>query len=479
MMEEVSARWNVRGKVHSPLDQSAFDKHKSRRAIMRLTEALGSWMEWHGAPRDVMWAWGLVKRQMADSAWVQVGETRLKWLKGLLSGWRLTALFGTLLNAAETLEALGAVANGTWWNAVFQGDDVRLVTEFVETSVKVAERMNAKGDDINLSKSFLSNTRDEFLRKVWRYNVISGYPARAINSLLWRNPIVREPVKGMLRFEDLSEGWSVLWGRLESWGFLNKEAVLQLWVSDLVGANSLDTESVLALLHTPRSLGGLGAFPYTGGRLLRYSVGSRKPKAHWSRLYPGIASGAVRWKRLGVEGEWLEREVGLYWLDSVEMPSGVSFEISHGELENTQMPTLRRAGYNFKLVQDEPRISWLESVPLAARGAVLARTKVRGWSAFLKPESAALVNMLSTRGWRKSVLMDLVLGRLGGSNPRMVGLDSAFVSYHAKRVWRLGWGYALTHAMDLERWRWLSWRMEDLVRLEVRLSMRTGVRFYT
>ena len=341
----------------------------------------------------------------------------MRWQKGLLSGWRLTALYGTLLNAAETLEALDRESQGERWTAVFQGDDVRLVTSYVDTAVRVAGRMNALGDDINLSKSFLSNTRDEFLRKVWRHNVVSGYPARAINSLLWRNPIVREAPQGMLRFEDLSEGWSVLHGRLESWNLLDSAALLRLWVSDVSGANNIGPGEVLDLMRTPRALGGLGALDYVGGRLLSYSVGKRVPRAHWSKLYPGVRSGVDRWRTYGVEGDWLVKSISEYWLSSVEMPSGVKYDTVAGELENSTAPRLRKTNYSFRTLSDRPHVTWRDGVPLAGREAVIARTKVSDWWTFLEPSGWGLIRRLSTIGWRKSLLIELALGQLSGSNP--------------------------------------------------------------
>lgn len=143
VISEVSNRWNVAAKVHSPLDQSEFDKHKGRDKILELTLALGRWMERNGAPPDVMEAWKLVIRQMSAKSEVLVGESRLQWQKGLLSGWRLTALYGTLLNASETLEALDHESEGERWTAVFQGDDVRLVTSYVDTAVRVAGRITS------------------------------------------------------------------------------------------------------------------------------------------------------------------------------------------------------------------------------------------------------------------------------------------------------------------------------------------------
>ena len=148
-------------------------------------------------------------------------------------------------------------------------------------------------------------------------------------------------------------------------------------------------------------------------------------------------------------------------------------------MENSTAPRLRKAGYSFRVVSPKPHIAWIDGIPLAGREQVIARTKVSEWWRFLEPSGWATIRRLSTIGWRKSVLIELALGQLGGSNPRMIGIEPAYISRTAEDVWRLGWGYAMTHPMDRERWSWLSWRMENLCRLEVQKNLRTGVRYYT
>lgn len=121
---------------------------------------------------------------------VEWNGKRWKWKAGVLSGWRLTSILGTLASVAaydyicERNGMFGAVEYGAL------GDDLILYSfnQMIEPQ-DLVDSYNAFGLKANFSKT-TSGKVGEFLRKVISLGGSWGYPALALRSIVYANPWV-------------------------------------------------------------------------------------------------------------------------------------------------------------------------------------------------------------------------------------------------------------------------------------------------
>lgn len=278
----VSERATSRGWA-MPLDQSHFDWQPNKRMITCFFSVLRDVL--NAAPArvrpDLLTALGHLEKALTkDVATLRIpltGEV-LPVEKGIMSGWRWTALMDTAFNWAEMWSArmlisrcgLGLISP----TVVAQGDDDAITAERARDVVALALAYRVMSFEVNPGKFFVSQVRDEYLRKVAEGGVLSGYPARSLNSILWRNPKDPEPLKGLLRARELSSQWGIALGR----GF-SRVPLLECAVRDISASNGLTHHEVECLMGTPCCMGGLG-----------WHFGSAK----WLCLAPGSADRAVR-----------------------------------------------------------------------------------------------------------------------------------------------------------------------------------------
>lgn len=185
-------------------------------------------------------------------------------LGGISSGMEMTALLDTIVNASELemvrIIMLDRYSEDPVVDYYAQGDDDRLVTNNIYYTLKMLDLYSELGFKINPRKFFIANDADEYLRVTVDGNGTTGYMARSIPSLCWRNPVNREPPAGTLRLSELMSNWATAIGR----GAYNFEAMM---VNDMARSNKIRATQVRDLLRTPASLGGLGLYEPTGDML--------------------------------------------------------------------------------------------------------------------------------------------------------------------------------------------------------------------
>lgn len=179
-----------------PLDQSKFDHNITLEMIEVVFDVMSTMVVGDEAERVL----AQVRHALVVApSVVVVGSHTVRIEKGVLSGWRWTALLDTWINFSQCygsllwLESIGIPVDLNKEGLFCQGDDVRYCHPNPGVCVALCEVMRRVGFDINPSKTWLSPTRDEFLRQVAVDGLVCGYAARAITSIQWRNPIRIEP----------------------------------------------------------------------------------------------------------------------------------------------------------------------------------------------------------------------------------------------------------------------------------------------
>lgn len=178
------------------IDQSEFDMHQPLAAIKYCITSLVSHIanKAHSSYRSVLTSLLEAELHALDHMYVlgSSKEVLYKWVHGLPSGYKFTALIGSLLNAALNQIILDDLKVSRV-AAVYQGDDALILLK-PESSVRfldvLARRYEHYGLILNISKSMFSSTAFEYLKHFYHSKHVFGIPVRAYKSIVWRKPRV-------------------------------------------------------------------------------------------------------------------------------------------------------------------------------------------------------------------------------------------------------------------------------------------------
>jgi hypothetical protein len=283
-----------------PIDQSKFDYNVTKgmlRICIEEIERMVDSMFTASHKSSVLWMIHAIKESLLEFR--NVIETNdpkyrhsVTYEKGVLSGWRWTALLDTMVNIGEFYVAAGYLGSYTdVLRVVAQGDDDLVWVKRANDAVVLAEAYRLMGLDVNPKKFFISQNRDEYLRLVADSGKLVGYPARVVSSILWRNPVARDPQEGILRVNESIDSWSKLIGR---GGDINR--VLPMMITDITRGNSINEHQFARLAQTPASVGGLGLVNMSGDNV--------RGELNWMELFMGT-SGIVNGRYMNVPGYML------------------------------------------------------------------------------------------------------------------------------------------------------------------------------
>jgi hypothetical protein len=275
--------------IRMPIDQTAFDQNQTQKMIQKAMDALREVMDEHVTGEfktEVLWMVELAKYAI-EKGYVEVDGRRVPYKNGILSGWRMTAWLDTILNIAvlKLVENKFFKQGTPLVSNVAQGDDLQLRLKTWIGCGIIRAAIESFGFIVNPSKFFASDKRDEFLRKYSVPNLVTGYPARTINALLWRNPVNAPISPGLDRINEMVEQWHILINRFE----LQWYDIWDLMVPDIARANNTDYKTVESIALTPQALGGCGV---VGPRLPRITNGMSiltskmdgYPLVNWDKL---------------------------------------------------------------------------------------------------------------------------------------------------------------------------------------------------
>lgn len=212
-------RMEADGTWRMPLDQSEFDKNVTLRQVDIMVTVMIDIATKMSAPDAVIEIMHLIKYSLS-SGFVFVNGKSIEIRNGILSGWRWTAFFDTIVNICElkmatqwVKEATGFDPGLTEFNA--QGDDDWTKFKTRRGAIGVWLAYESFGLDVNPGKFFLDNRRDEYLRRVYDKGIVTGYPARSVTSILWRNPISEKEIVGAERCRSIFNKWKLYAERLD------------------------------------------------------------------------------------------------------------------------------------------------------------------------------------------------------------------------------------------------------------------------
>jgi hypothetical protein len=230
----------------------------------------------------------------------------IKWEKGLLSGLRWTALMGTIYNYAILYVARQYLSKVLGVQPVIrkivaQGDDDDIEVSGCKIAVGLIKAYEQMSVPINTKKFFVDTRRHEYLRKIGVVDElgarVTGYPARAVNSLLWRNPVNSEPPKGKKRIEEQVKQWMVMSSRGCVYARVRRHML-----HDVSRANNISKRNISELLNTPRYRGGFGLEGQSGRLGMEpevYTVNFRR-MLPYGNVVPGLRSSLDFWGKHNV-----------------------------------------------------------------------------------------------------------------------------------------------------------------------------------
>nr|UFT26909.1 RNA-dependent RNA polymerase [Drosophila-associated totivirus 5] len=234
--------------VGVPIDQSGFDHVPSGRVVFAFLD----WLCDVGAAndRERTEVAAVLKKRLRRGA-VGYEGTWFSHRRGVLSGWKFTAILDTVINYAESLAIHASLGLDTPSDAhhCYQGDDCLLLEPGWGVAHAVAKRYT-QVLPVNSKKFFLDDGRTEYLRYVLSAGRRRGYPVRAVASTFvsqaWQSGGSFSPAA-------LASTWSILASR-------GMDSAKCLWhcCRDVAAFTRERISTVRDWMATPASLGGFG-----------------------------------------------------------------------------------------------------------------------------------------------------------------------------------------------------------------------------
>lgn len=190
---------------------------------------------------------------------VEFNGIEIPYENGLLSGWRVTSLIGSIKSAlvCEYIKHKMGLPQSTEY--VVQGDDIIILTTALLPRDTVLECCKDMGVEVNPKKTTISPC-GEFLKYRYRPDVVTGLPVRAVRSMYYSNPwldlsVKRQPSEVMNSWNMFASRIACAWGSDFPWKDFYKDAITDTrgWMG-----NRISTKDMWSLLKTPVSIGGLG-----------------------------------------------------------------------------------------------------------------------------------------------------------------------------------------------------------------------------
>jgi hypothetical protein len=435
--------------INLPIDIASNDHQPNRRMDERGCRAIrrfiATYAEEAKNKNDLLLVWDKVTKALLDPArFVQYKDHIIASQKGLESGLRLTSFFNTCWNKAN-LRVAARVAKqrkagfGLLPGDVVEGDDMHGTVISYASAIGIVGVLKDMNFDINEAKFFLAQNRSEMLRKVVEVDRVSGYTARAMGAIFWRNPISRDPPSGILRAREQLLSWSTLISR-----GADPVKTRKFMVRDIGQGNGLSNEEVIHLLHTPRCLGGLGydypMYPFIALEKGRIEIKNTIVEDNLE----GLKNLKRRWANEGVDVSDLTQD----YLKSILVLPSRELEVFRGEV--------RRIG-------NISPVTWSvdggTGVPLRARGnkrvptamgELVLMKKIREkddeWieTIWLDPPLRDISERIRKRGGR-GLWLDWVTDKLPFSSPIVDGFSEEFASVVNKRRAQGMWARVVSH----------------------------------
>jgi hypothetical protein len=412
--------------VKVPIDQEKFDHQPNRRmdaALLRAMRRFISESADEPVKSDLLKVLTTIEYLMLKSPrFVTVrgsrGDVPIASTKGLESGLRWTALFGTVMNYAELHTAKDIVEESQilspFIDEVVQGDDDRLRCKNIAAASAIVGAYKSMDLKLNLKKFFTDFNRDEFLRQVAVWGDVSGYPARGVLGLLWRNPVSRDPIAGLLRAREQLKAWNLMLGR-----GTDRQKTMKHMYNDITAANGITNTVLRLILSTPASSGGFGFYPpglLKEGKEFKVGQSNVKAKIVEDSI-KGLDWNIAQLELLGMKVS--KKEAIAHIIPNVEAIHAKK-EIIAGEIVDVNIPKpVMWECSSAKGVPIVPRVN--EEIPRTLAGLGLSKAKeLRNWdwiqNVYINVDDRAISKRIHKRGGRR-VWLDWIDNKLAFAAP--------------------------------------------------------------
>lgn len=169
------------------VDQSSFDQHQSKSLVIyALTYLFKRIQQLNPQTSDVIAA----ELTSLNRCLLYTDDKKVNlkpWNCGLLSGYKFTALLGSLLNRAEFLtvcQRLNIAPEGGF----FQGDDAISWFKHPVSKQAIVNKYAEMGLVVNPLKTWYGTRVTEFLREIYTPEAVYGMPSRCALSLIFHKP---------------------------------------------------------------------------------------------------------------------------------------------------------------------------------------------------------------------------------------------------------------------------------------------------
>lgn len=250
------------------IDQSEFDMHQPIEAIKFVVSELVQHILRHTSVKyeDILRELLQYELYALDHMFVINVEkgVKYKWVHGLPSGYKFTALIGSVLNAAINNMVLKRLQLSVR-ASVYQGDDALIIInktlKYSESSLlnELAATYETLGLVLNRNKSLISRTSFEYLKHFYIQGRVFGIPARAFKSIVWKKPkteIVFESTA--TKFQNRLATLRMCARRLCNYIPKKLYAIIKYMLLRIDKKKTLNRADILSLIHTPVYMGGLG-----------------------------------------------------------------------------------------------------------------------------------------------------------------------------------------------------------------------------
>lgn len=242
----------AQGEVGMPLDSKKFDYYIKKKEIEIMHKVFESCIKSNlkirktKARLDLLRVMGLIIRSYSVHGWTYVfnGKT-YKWVDGMPSGIRWTALGDTLINYARG-KVISEYIKKKWRMNVLEkivaaGDDDDFIVSSWFSGFLIFKTYGMFGIPVSPAKNFLANDVTEFLKTlVTKNGILKGYKARKVASLFFISPEKKAKPEGT--YDEINYA---VW-----------EACVRRGLK-ITNELSQDT-NFITLGHAPRCIGGLG-----------------------------------------------------------------------------------------------------------------------------------------------------------------------------------------------------------------------------
>lgn len=245
-----NARW------YMSIDASEFDRRISKAEVLSLLANMRSKV---GEGDDL---YGVMTEEMDDlkELKVEYEGTLYPYENGLLSGWRMTSLMGSM--HSEMLCRWLKEKTGSHFDYVVQGDDVILYGDYPLEKTYIIDLCEQYGIKTHPQKTS-SSEFGEFLKYRYSREEVSGYAARAVRSIFYANPWLDTTIDSRPQ-EVASKWWTVISRIMVSSNVVPSSEdylMIKKWVASDVhswSGGNVPFADVLEAVDTPMSMGGLG-----------------------------------------------------------------------------------------------------------------------------------------------------------------------------------------------------------------------------